>query len=113
MRPSLNQAANAEIVITAAQLAQTSYVAGNGTDHLYVRAFSGSTWSAWQAFTAGPTAPVVTAPNLITAPGQTIASSNLFTASDPDGSLLTAYAFWDADSNNGRSPVRDGGVLAA
>ncbi|WP_271671005.1 hypothetical protein, partial [Bradyrhizobium sp. CCBAU 51627] len=94
----VTQAANTEIVITAAQLAQTSYIAGSGTDHLYVRAFDGSSWSTWQAFTAGPTAPVVTAANLNTASGQTIAAANLFSASDPDGSALTAYSFWDSDT---------------
>jgi hypothetical protein len=55
--------------------------------------------SSWQAFTAGPVPPVVWAPHLTTVPGQTLAASNLFTASDPDGGTLTTYAFWDSNTN--------------
>ena len=94
-----SQAANTEIDVTAAQLAQTSYVAGSGTDQLFVRVYDGTAWSTWQAFTAGPVPPVATASNLTTAPGQSIAASNLFTASDPDGGTLSTYAFWDSNTN--------------
>src|SRR5258708_7242988 len=87
------------IDVTAAQLSTTSYLAGAATDQLYVRANDGTAWSAWQPFTAGPTAPVVTAPNLLTVPGQTFAASSLFTASDPDGGTLTNYEFYDATGN--------------
>jgi hypothetical protein len=94
-----NQGSNVEIVVTAAQVSQTSYVAGNATDQLYVRAFSSAQWGAWQAFTGGPVAPQVTASNLLTLPGQTIAASSLFTASDPNGGSIATYAFWDSNSN--------------
>ena len=59
------QSHSVEIDVTTAQLAQTSYVAGNGTDQLYVRAFSGTQWGAWTAFTAGPVAPQVAAANRV------------------------------------------------
>ncbi|MDA9435042.1 hypothetical protein XH88_25200, partial [Bradyrhizobium sp. CCBAU 51627] len=95
----VTQAANTEIVITAAQLAQTSYIAGSGTDHLYVRAFDGSSWSTWQAFTAGPTPPVVTAANVALAVGQSRAASGLFTASDADGEGITQYGLWDTEGS--------------
>ena len=49
------QATNVEIDLTAAQLAQTFYVAGSGSDQLSVRASDGTLWSAWQSFTAGTT----------------------------------------------------------
>ncbi|WP_146991399.1 hypothetical protein [Bradyrhizobium macuxiense] len=42
--------ANQEVDITAAQLAQTTYVAGSGTDQLWVRANDGDLSGAWQPF---------------------------------------------------------------
>ena len=92
------QEATATIIpVTSAQLAQTSYVAGTGTDQLYVRAFEGTLWSNWMPFTAGPTPPLVTAPNLSTVPGQTIAAANLFSVTD--GGTITDYNFYDATGN--------------
>ncbi|MHC2467869.1 hypothetical protein [Bradyrhizobium embrapense] len=44
------QAANTEIDITAAQLSQTTYQAGSGTDQLWIRANDGIAWGAWQPF---------------------------------------------------------------
>ncbi len=88
------QATATTIPVTAAQLAQTSYVAGTGTDQLYVRAFEGTLWSNWMPFTAGPTPPLVTALNLSTVPGQTIAASNLFGVTD--GGTIADYNFYDA-----------------
>jgi hypothetical protein len=46
------QASNTEIDLTAAQLAQTTFVAGSGTDQLSIRASDGWLWSNWQSFTA-------------------------------------------------------------
>ena len=51
-------AANTEIDVTGAQLAQTTYVSGNGTDQLYVSANNGSTWSNW-GFTATGSTPAI------------------------------------------------------
>ncbi|MBV9374760.1 MAG: hypothetical protein JO320_06860, partial [Alphaproteobacteria bacterium] len=41
------QPANGDIYVSAAQLAQTAYQSGNGTDTLWVRAYDGTQWSAW------------------------------------------------------------------
>src|SRR5258707_1289893 len=60
------QATNVEIDLTAAQLAQTTYVAGSGSDQISIRASDGTLWSAWQTLTVtAPVdqAPVVTAQN--------------------------------------------------
>ncbi|MGY3482155.1 autotransporter passenger strand-loop-strand repeat protein [Bradyrhizobium sp. USDA 4011] len=46
------QAVNTEIDITAAQLSQTTYQAGSGTDQLWIRAYDGIAWGAWQSFNA-------------------------------------------------------------
>ena len=42
------QASNTEIDVTAAQLAQTIYVSGSGSEQLSVRVSDGTLWSAWQ-----------------------------------------------------------------
>jgi hypothetical protein len=112
----VTQATNAEIVITAAQLAQTSYQFGAATDQLWVRAFDGILWSAWKPFTATPfanTAPVVTASDQTVAKNATLAVSSLFSASDADGDPITAYRFWDstADASSGHFAI--GGVAEA
>ncbi|MHC6151678.1 hypothetical protein ACVSQB_07765 [Bradyrhizobium elkanii] len=46
----VNQSVNTEIDVTPAQLAQTTYQAGSGTDQLWIRAYDGSAWGAWQPF---------------------------------------------------------------
>ncbi len=37
-----------QIYLTAAQMAQTTFQSASGTDQLYVSAFDGTAWSAWQ-----------------------------------------------------------------
>jgi hypothetical protein len=43
------QPTSREIFVPAAQLAQTTYQSGNGTDILFVRANDGTQWSAWSS----------------------------------------------------------------
>ena len=43
------QPTSREIYVTAAQLAQTTYQSGNGTDTLWVRANDGTQWSTWSS----------------------------------------------------------------
>jgi hypothetical protein len=107
------QAASTVIDITAAQLAQTSFVTGTSvSDSLQIRAFDGMDWSdgdnaAWQPFTvtvATPyTAPIASTHDINTTPGQTLALSSLFSVSDADGDSMTRYQLWDStvDPNSG------------
>jgi hypothetical protein len=74
------QATNVEIDLTAAQLAQTTYQSGSGSDQLSIRANDGTLWSAWQSVTV--TAPldqarVVTSPMITTVSTETGVSSQL------------------------------------
>ena len=66
------QATNAEIDLTAAQLAQTTYQAGSGSDQISIRAFDGTLWSPWTSSTVAvpvvDQSPVVTAPSGTTTP---------------------------------------------
>jgi hypothetical protein len=103
------QPTNGDIYVAAAQLAQTTYQSGGGTDTLWVRANDGTQWSAWSpSFTVSAnkidTPPVVTVTNstVTASPGQIFAASSLFTASDPDGDAITQYDFWDTGSGGGR-----------
>lgn len=96
------QPTNAEIDISAAQLAQTSYVSGmSGTDLLWVKAYDGVFWSAWQSFNVSAPAdqvPVVSATNIIATRGQTsVSASSLFSVTDADNDAITRYAFWDTE----------------
>ena len=95
------------IAIGASQFAQTSYVAGTGgaSDTVSLMVYDGHTYSGNTSFTqthvnvpsGANNAPVVTIPqaNVSATPGQTIAASSLFSASDLDGDVLT-YFLYDA-----------------
>ena len=96
------QATNVEIDLTAAQLAQTTYQSGSGSDQISIRASDGTLWSAWQTATVtAPVdqAPVVTALNKTVTHNQSIAASSLFTAADPEGDTITTYALKDVTGN--------------
>jgi hemolysin type calcium-binding protein len=99
------------IDITAAQLAQTSFVAGTVGDGIQIRAFDGVSWSAadtvqWAPFTVTvpvDNAPVLTTSNKNMTQGQSVAASSLFSVTDADGDAMTRYQLWDStnDPNSG------------
>ncbi|HWU54248.1 MAG TPA: hypothetical protein VN175_02020, partial [Rhizomicrobium sp.] len=110
------QAAGKVIDISAAQLAQTSFVTGTSvSDSLQIRAFDGISWSdadtaPWQPFTvtvAPYTAPIASTQDVNTTPGQTLTASSLFSVTDLDGDTMTRYQLWDstADPNSGHFVV--------
>jgi len=98
------QAAGTVIDITAAQLAQTSFVTGAVSDSLQLRAFDGIAWSAsdtaaWAPFAVSVpayTPPVVTTADVNTTANQSLALSSLFSVSDPNGNAITKYQLWDS-----------------
>ena len=93
------QGTNQAIDVTAAQLAQTTFQSGSGSDDLWVRAFDGIDWSAWKEFHVNAPVnqtPVVTAPDFAASHNQNIAASALFSVSDADGDTITNYQFWDS-----------------
>src|SRR3984893_14869230 len=109
------QPAGTVIDVTAAQLAQTSFVTGSVSNALQVRAFDGFSWSAadnaaWAPFNVNVPAnhpPVVTTADLNLAQHVTVAASSLFSVTDPDNNPITAYEFWDStrDPNSGHFVV--------
>ncbi|MFO1247560.1 MAG: autotransporter-associated beta strand repeat-containing protein [Alphaproteobacteria bacterium] len=110
----VDQAGQTLIDISASQLSQLSFVAGNtASDAIQIRAFDGTAWSAvsgkWAPFSVQVPpppvnhAPVVTTSNVNASRNQTIAAADLFTVADADSDIITRYQFWDenADPNSG------------
>ena len=99
------QATGMAIDVTAAQLGQTTFQSGSGTDDLWVRASDGIEWSAWKEFhVVAPVnnAPVVAAADPIHVPhGANALASLLFSVSDADGDTIARYQFWDFDGRCG------------
>ncbi|MES2194701.1 MAG: M10 family metallopeptidase C-terminal domain-containing protein [Pseudomonadota bacterium] len=110
--------------VSAAQLAQTTFVAGAaGTvDNLSVRTFDGQAYSSWSAqvhlsVPAAPnTSPTVSLPSganvTASAAGQVFQLSSLFSGSDADGDTLTYYLY-DSTSTAGSGYFVVGGVTVA
>ena len=104
------QAANQTFVLTAAQLAQTTFTAGtSSSDDLIVNVYDGSAFNEVKAFRVNVPpnhAPTVTAPDFSATRGQVINASALFTATDADGDTLL-YGLRDssADPNSGHFTV--------
>jgi predicted Fe-Mo cluster-binding NifX family protein len=112
------QGINQIVDVSAAQLAQTTFTAGPGTDNVYVRAFDGNNWSVengnWTMFHAtAPVnhAPVVTVANVNATVGQSFAASSLFSVTDADSDTITKYQFYDGPAGTGHFTVN--GVVQA
>ena len=91
------QAANTTFAVNAAQLAQTTFTAGQLPDDLFVNAWDFSLYSGPQEFHINVPvnrAPTATAHDQSAARGQVFDASDLFSASDGDGDSLL-YFFYD------------------
>jgi hypothetical protein len=101
------QAARTVIDVSAAQLAQTSFVTGRVNDPLQIRAYDGTNWSApdnvgWSPFTISVPvnyAPVVTTSNVAAQHVQTIPLSGLISVSDGEADALTRYQLFDGTAD--------------
>lgn len=96
------QSAGVAIDVTAAQLSQTTFQSGSGSDDLWVRVNDGMKWSDWTPFHVNAPvdqAPVVTASNVVAAPHQIVAASSFFAAADHDGDAITKYQLWDSSAD--------------
>ena len=91
------QSANTTFAVNAAQLAQTTFTAGQLPDDLFVNAWDFSLYSGPQEFHINVPvnrAPTATAHDQSAARGQVFDASDLFSASDGDGDSLL-YFFYD------------------
>jgi len=94
------QPANQSIEVTAAQLAQVTYVAGAtpSAEQLWVQPFDGYEWGPWESWLASA---INRAPSVIASPasvpwGQSLLAASVFSVSDADGDATGAYEFWDS-----------------
>src|SRR5262249_42685182 len=97
------QGASTAIDVTAAQLVQTTFQSGSGTEDRKGGAKGGIDWGAWEEFHVVErvnNAPVVgaTDPTNGARRAKPLASS-LFSVSDVDGDAITRYQFWDSTAN--------------
>jgi hypothetical protein len=90
------QAAGTTFAVSAAQLATTTFTAGQVSDDLFVNAWDGIAFSGPKEFHVNvmDNAPTVTAPNKMAMSGEVLNASTLFTANDADGDSLL-YFFYD------------------
>ncbi|HVD73875.1 MAG TPA: hypothetical protein VNC81_09890, partial [Xanthobacteraceae bacterium] len=106
----VTQASGQIFAVTAAQLAQTTFVpAANASDDLLVGASDGHMFSGWSNLQVdGPVnhAPAVTVPDPMVdeTPNQTLQMSTLFTVNDAENDTLT-YEFYDATPGGGHFEV--------
>src|SRR5262249_50753792 len=103
------QTPNTLITLTAAQLAQTTFVAGSVSADIFVDAFDGIAWGTPAEFHINPPpnhAPMVTASDIAVNLGQALSASSLFTATHAYNEPLT-YAFQQmtTDPNSGHFVV--------
>jgi hypothetical protein len=110
-------AAGVSHTLTAAQLAQTTFIAGTASDELIVLASDGQLLSSSEQIhvnVAVNHAPVLTAPANVSAnPGQVLSASSLFSATDADSDALTYFIYdGNADANSGHFVV-NGTVMTA
>jgi VCBS repeat-containing protein len=91
------QAAHTTFAVTAAQLAQTTFTAGQLSDDLFVNTWDFSLFSGPQEFhvnVPANQAPTVTAADFSASKGQVVSASTLFAANDANGDPLL-YFFYD------------------
>jgi hypothetical protein len=99
------RAADTTITVNAADLATTWVRGGSatGSETMWVRAFDGTDWGAWDAFTfkTQNTAPVAAINNQNLQVNEWAVVQNLVNAYDPDGDAITQYQFLDAGTASG------------
>jgi hypothetical protein len=95
------------VALSAAQLAQLSFVAGaaGSSSDLNIRAFDGHVYSGWGEVHVNvdhaPVVSLVSGANVSASPGQAVAASSLFSATDLDGDALTYYIYDNTVATSG------------
>ena len=93
--------------VTASDLANLVFVGAAGaSDEIWIQAYDGAVWSAWQIVTIVPpqnTKPVVAVADIQPAKSATsVSASSLFSVTDAEGDAITRYRFFDGTTGNGR-----------
>ena len=117
----VTQAEGQWVLVTQAQLSQTTFTAGTGgTDTLYFSVYDPMQHNAFSsvqvaALKAANSAPVIATPsgaNVLGTPSQVYQLSSLFAASDPDSDTLT-YSIFDATTGASTGHIKINGVTQA
>lgn len=100
---NIHWAAGVAIDVASSDLANVWVKGGtaSGADTMYIRAFDGTSWSAWDNFTLTTLpnhAPVVSINDQTLHVNEWIHVDNLVTYSDADAHRATQYQFWDGGS---------------
>ncbi|CAK0777938.1 hypothetical protein CCP2SC5_70048 [Azospirillaceae bacterium] len=97
----VQQNAVSNITVDAAALSTVGFTGGSATsaDNIWVRASDGNNWGEWRSFTINTSlpnrAPVVTARDRSYAVNTFVSAGSLFSATDPDGNIITRYRVRD------------------
>lgn len=98
-----HQPSGAHIIVDAANVGDVWVRGGQvgGSETLFVRAFDGQTWGAWDSLklTTVNEAPEITTADQALYLGQQAHVADWFQATDPDGSALTQFRFWDGNGD--------------
>ena len=96
-------AANTTIEVSAADLASVWVQGGSatGSETLWVRAFDGSDWGAWDTFTVTTTntTPIATINDHSLHVDQWTTVASWMNVSDGDNDTITKYQFWDSGTS--------------
>jgi hypothetical protein len=93
---------NVAIDVSPAQLSNTTFQSGSGSNDLWVRASDGTLWGAWTEFHVNAPVdhgPVTTAGDYTATHGQNISASSLFSVTDAYNDPITAYQLWDSTTD--------------
>ena len=96
-----HHAANTAVTVAASDLNNVWVQGGQagGSETMYVRAFDGTDWSAWDSFnftTLPNTPPVVAVSDQTLHLNEWHKVQDWFSAADADGDAITQYQFWDS-----------------
>ena len=99
-----HHSANVEITVAASDLNNVWVQGGQagGSETMYVRAFDGSDWSAWDSFdftTLPNTPPVVAVSDQTLHLNEWHKVQDWFSTTDADGNGITQYQFWDSGTS--------------
>ena len=115
----VEEGVNVSIPVSAAELANTQFVASAdiASDQVWVRATDGQSWGAWKSWTmnswphATNSAPVADASAGTVLQAEAVAAATLFSVTDADADPVTQYEFWD--DVNGGGTFRVNGIQQA
>jgi hypothetical protein len=101
--------------VVGADASAVAYVGGRapGSERLWIRAYDGYDWNAWQPWTIETSnrAPQITTTDTGVSRNQSLALTTLFSAADPDGDAISAYELYDEGTAAGSGYFALAGII--